>query len=908
MKNIIKNKITMYLCSVFLIASSLTMFFATAETINGVDLKKSDVFVAVKNITQITDKESLPSYSQIINTENNGVLIKTIGNEASFSYNGLIEANALTKDIDLIAFQAIAGADKAIVKRIEIRLSDSLDSSNRFGIVYTPALSGSNPGFNSYTRVLYNNVERGWGNMGENKIHQNMYGTMNRMQSFYGHNVLAERGEGQANIYRAKFDNNEKSVYAKAIGENDIVLDLSNPAHVGYGKEWNGFSSGLIKLDVFIEYEKEGEGGLIITRILGNNLCGDIAETDKVAPSIKISIDKEYENAMPVAAVNTAYKIPEAFSFDWYDGAKPATVAVLDSNSQDITSETVSNGYFTPKAVGNYKFKFTAQNSFGKNASSEISITVNNAIPTYIVGPDNLTKPLLFNYFVVPNINASGGSGKITMAEEFVYDGNKIELDEYRRIYIDKPGLLRINVEITGYTGDPYKISFPYIIASSDEYFTLRNIPSSITSGVETILPDFVMYKEVSSAQKKIFVDGSEINVNERKITINKQHGDTVLVKYQVTAGTKSTEKEFTLDVVDPAILSNFIIKEGGITAITTGQSSTKVEIASNGKIRMPYAVSTYDLGFRFGIGSGSNLSSFDVKLADSIFNEISYFLRITSHTSLQSFVQLNGVGQKYLISGGFGGTAFSFNIDNVKAKLKLANGDEVCSVPALPGYAANIEFIFNGVTKNSEFNLEQISNQMFTAMGFTRGDKTEPVLSLSKNIDIVTPVKFGENIKIYSAAAFDVLSYNSIVNVDVYSPQGELLYSGAADNDMNFPVTMKGYYSASYTVTDKAGNKNVNEFVFKVIDDEAPEITLNGNVPQQVKAGEQFTIANATVTDNFDEVELVVILFDNINFSRKVINVGEYTIKQKGYYTLIYYAKDTAYNISRIECSLFVV
>ena len=404
-KNRINNNkkiiIAFTLCLALMVASLAHITAAINTEVQSAGMKKSDIFIAGKNVTAISDKYQLPLYSQIIGDENNGVLISTKGNEAQFSYNGLIDANTLTNSKDLIAFQALASNKGAIVQRLEIRLTDAEDSSNRIGIVYTPALSGSDPGFNSYTRVLYNNVERGMDNMGKNTIHQNIYGTMGRMQSFYGHNVILGRGQGAANIFRAKFDNNEKAVYVFGVSDNNLVLDLDNPSHVGYGKEWKGFASGLIKLDVIVEYTKDADGGLIVTRLLGKSLNGDISEADKSEPEVRISLDEEYKDNMPPAAVNTPYKLPIAYGFDWYDGAKQAKVNVFNSNNQDVTADTVKDGYFTPKSTGNYNIKYTRTNSFGKSVSASLSINVLSKVPNYYVAASSNEKPVLFTYFNV---------------------------------------------------------------------------------------------------------------------------------------------------------------------------------------------------------------------------------------------------------------------------------------------------------------------------------------------------------------------------------------------------------------------------------------------------------------------------------------------------------------------------
>ncbi|MDV2888498.1 DUF5011 domain-containing protein, partial [Alkalihalophilus pseudofirmus] len=61
------------------------------------------------------------------------------------------------------------------------------------------------------------------------------------------------------------------------------------------------------------------------------------------------------------------------------------------------------------------------------------------------------------------------------------------------------------------------------------------------------------------------------------------------------------------------------------------------------------------------------------------------------------------------------------------------------------------------------------------------------------------------------------------------------------------------GDYPISYTVSDKAGNTATVKRIVKVIDSITPHLTLNGENPLTVEAGDKYDEPGAKAIDNID-------------------------------------------------------
>ncbi|MFS0862191.1 immunoglobulin-like domain-containing protein [Fredinandcohnia sp. 179-A 10B2 NHS] len=103
---------------------------------------------------------------------------------------------------------------------------------------------------------------------------------------------------------------------------------------------------------------------------------------------------------------------------------------------------------------------------------------------------------------------------------------------------------------------------------------------------------------------------------------------------------------------------------------------------------------------------------------------------------------------------------------------------------------------------------------------------------------------------------------------------------------DTNTP----GEYTLVYSVTDNAGNKGQASRIVRVVDQDAPVITLKGDNPLTIEQGSQFTDPGVTATDVVDG-----------DLTDKVTITGEVDSDTPGEYKLVYQVTDSAGNKTEV-------
>ncbi len=147
--------------------------------------------------------------------------------------------------------------------------------------------------------------------------------------------------------------------------------------------------------------------------------------------------------------------------------------------------------------------------------------------------------------------------------------------------------------------------------------------------------------------------------------------------------------------------------------------------------------------------------------------------------------------------------------------------------------------------------------------------DKTPPVITLNgKGVMIINK---GDEFKDPGARA------NDNVDGDITT---KIVVKGVVD------TSKVGTYTLTYEVSDKAGNNASKErkVIVKIIDNEAPDITLLGDNPLYIKKNSNYIEPGATAEDNIDGIINV-----EINSSVNTNKAGEYIVT--------YTAKDKAGN-----------
>ena len=105
------------------------------------------------------------------------------------------------------------------------------------------------------------------------------------------------------------------------------------------------------------------------------------------------------------------------------------------------------------------------------------------------------------------------------------------------------------------------------------------------------------------------------------------------------------------------------------------------------------------------------------------------------------------------------------------------------------------------------------------------------------------------------------------------------------------------GTYSIEYKVTDYTGNVKRYSFVLSSKDVQPPTITLIGGYKTSAEKGDEITIAEVEVADNYsDELTVYVFLYRPDGTITQLTST-DFTANATGTYTVYYYTFDKAGN-----------
>ena len=896
MSNIKAFKVKFFIIGILSAAAVLMFglsFFATATELRN----NADLFIAEKGIVGIT--ADADTEAGLFLDDYNGVFVQTKSMNATVKYINVIDANALTKDKSLAEIAVLSGGDFAQAKELRIYLTDSLNSHNKIGIGFYPAiLDGEGGGIHSYSRVIFDGTTRGL-HTDYLRIWENEYGTLMLQRSLYANSF--ENRTYSFNIY---FDYAERAFYADSVSGKLLVLDLDDQAHVGT-RFWEGFTADTCELSIEIDYATAKAGGLYVNTLLGNNLSGVIVDTDENAPNLYIKAPEGSTlESLPYAEAGTGYILPKAVGFDFLYGICDVSVSVY-RQSINVTGE-VSGGVLTPSASGELRLIYTAENNDGNATVKTVFLNVEDRLPPYIYSKYHDELPIYNEFFILPKISVNGGSGELKINESVEYNGKKLDLNENRKVFINQTGLLKLSVKVQGYCGADGERVFLYAVSLDKAAIILEGgVPVSVRKGEKLILPDFNVLQDQAMGEqfKTLTVNGINV-LSSREYTVTESAGQQLCVVYGGGTGDGYSEREFLVRVIEP----NYSLD--GYMYITSGDAtlqSTPAGVVYSGnsdsamQFGFPVVMDDFYLEFDF---NGKNIQSLDI-IFDGYINNESLSFKIFHKDSDTSYLQADGSGKLYTLPVGFSqNSSYMFYLQNSTGTLYFG-GNKVCSFTPFYNGAAVVSLRQNGVSGQTDITLKKFSNQSLYSDGFIRGDVTPPLCLISEPLPTYIKVwEFGALITAPSAVAYDALSNNAEVTLKITAPSSGTLYDGTADSSFSFNLNEYGIYFITYLTKDSIGNPARYVYLVELQDNISPVLTVLKSPKEIYKVGDTLKVSEVRVSDNYDQNCTVdIFLLNNFTAEMEIYAQGsEIKLEKAGRYTLIYKAYDKDYNITRIE------
>jgi len=221
-----------------------------------------------------------------------------------------------------------------------------------------------------------------------------------------------------------------------------------------------------------------------------------------------------------------------------------------------------------------------------------------------------------------------------------------------------------------------------------------------------------------------------------------------------------------------------------------------------------------------------------------------------------------------------------------------------------------NIKVTLGGVKGSAGFVVRQLGNQQFVKDALKYGDIIAPQLATRGNVSSGSVGIFKDFVVPYSYAV-DVLSTETYITVTFVVPGGErLLNNAVCDKEYTFNLKLLGDYKLNYSLADGNENENLISYNIASVDDEAPNLTVNGKYNAEYAAGSTVTLLNTTVSDKVateNEITKCVIVTNPSYFSVRVNEGDTYKFADRGIYRIRHVVYDKSGNYSFVDYNIVV-
>jgi hypothetical protein len=145
-----------------------------------------------------------------------------------------------------------------------------------------------------------------------------------------------------------------------------------------------------------------------------------------------------------------------------------------------------------------------------------------------------------------------------------------------------------------------------------------------------------------------------------------------------------------------------------------------------------------------------------------------------------------------------------------------------------------------------------------------------------------------------------------------VKDPSGNIvtdIYGNRLENieffETQIELTTYGRYVVTFYTEDKAGNvTNTFAYTLRVLDEVAPELTVNGGIATKVKVGSTVALPKAVAVDNYDAKSVVqIMVIDTMGHTSLIsATTSKYKLTRVGTYVFCYFTQDEAGNIAYVN------
>lgn len=853
--------------------------------------------------------------TQTLSSSNGGLVLNMTSTTAGFRYNGIINLNELGKNTPVISFNTNHTYGGSI-SAVEVTLTDIYDADNKLTIQFN-----RNSDMTAESMIYDNTLVSA--TFGNTKVGANNYQPLTAdavawNTTFHSYwrsasYVSDKKTYGPAESLQAMnfaYDTENQVVYSYGMYHLVGWAEGSTPSE-GYpttiGADWYpvanlqgskltnkfaGFTTGEVYLDLAVT---SGRGDVIVYSIGGVDMNG-LAEGYEDDNSLAL---EGFGQGLP-AIKGMPYDLPAVFEQFVTD----MTVTI----SKDGNTVSHQGDTFTPAETGEYNISFKALNQYGTAIEKEVTVTAIEKPELTVSYPASNVK--MGEHYTVQEPVASGyGTVNcvITVNGKEVKPGDKLKVTEEMKISVTASDLLdtkQITVELS--------VNRDYVEFTGD-------FPRSALCAEAFTFPEITVYDHLTQKELDYAV---YIGGQKQETTILLPQEPTVLnVEYRTERGSQY----YDLYVRPTEIVSgsDALLLPRGAVAETNDAGTMITVLASDPVVSLPYKLSATSLPVQFVVLEEQlNFNGMELRLTDGSGTCIAIsvmglqsatpYLYVNGENTL---IQLQKQAQTFASGVYQGKTYYTYTLEYHDFYRALMNASKIETYVQTDVNGVAFEGFQDGVYldicplqiqgSTASFAIAQVSNQYFYQSAFEYGDIVAPALNTRDFIVNHAYVSSGDTLKLNGLTAYDVLTPDATVTVTMTLADGTVVCQDADPKTVgDVTFTDVGTYTLKLVTTDRANTKKETVCRFTVEDQEAPKITLSGEVPATVKTGGSLVIPGATAEDATAATVKAILL--RPDYGVEIVSKGEGQIDAvelqnltAGTYKIRYVATDQRGNIT---------
>lgn len=835
-----------------------------------------------------------------------GVLFTGETYGTSVLYTNVVNLNDLTGDV--VRFEAPL-TERFGTAGFEVTMVDLYNPENRLSVTWSEA---ENIPWATRVTVGYQGVSLGRNNQ-LGKITIDSSGAIITSNNFSGR--FSEAAGYAHEAFSFRFDADTSEVFIDPIYPGSEYLLLNAEESLGF----EGFTTGEVLLE-FRFLKLKNVGGVVFTQIGGRNMPGGV--TAQPSNCIRVETEPEYyEDALPAGVVGKDYPIPKVVPGDGIRADFDVSMSLM-KNGRDVSALLNENKtLFLPNEAGEYILTYTAKDINGFPAERVFHIRIGTDYEEISLLLQDEEEDWLFGaYRGLPVVSASGGCGKILLDYTYYYNGNEISADANGEIRLTEPGEIKVVAKATDYLGITEEKEWDFAVKEYARISLEEAMPLGVQAGTELNIPVFTAFDEQGNTlETRVLVNGEQVTGNT--VSVSEEESFEVCLQ-GLSGGKVVAEKIFSVETFavgeeDPA---GYILAEG--FSKTNDRLGVKLESATgNGKIVLPNPISVEEIYFDIvGVAGSSNYEYLDLRLTDSLDDQVSVTLRICPAAG-GTVVRARGADGDFTVSYGTdavlddgnyvfcmfdGKTGILYDSSAAKEYLRVAYTDNGHLFTGFASGEVFAEIVLGNGSEGCAFCLRQLSNQRF-AYSRNWSDRSGPVIYLKGSIS-AEKYSLGTKIELPAAQATDVLQRSSTVTLTVTAPSGKnILDKASVDGVHSFTMEEYGSYRVAYLATDAAGQETLKSYTLECVDTEVPKLTVNGTFEPEYDLGAEVILPDFSATDNLTDVEAYILICTPGRTWNSYSAGDKYRFSETGTYRIVYYARDAAYNLTRKEFEINV-